>query len=124
MSELYWEPDLNEDTRDDLDGQPARKKTKVDHFALTEFGCSSLDQYNSLHYGIDDGSINSHGLTGSSMFFDSTRDPGEIVKNMDGDDDEDEDEDEREHTNETLKDGQVVGAERDEFIPEICFGMV
>lgn len=191
MSELYWELDLNEATRDDLDRQPAQKKAKLDHdfstVALTEFGCNSLDQYNSLHYGINDGSINSHGLAGSSMFFDSTRYPEEIVpfwddlpsihvdsmvpnetiydwpsgsaenrghilpgqmiddfamdfsqpefncldliahgempvNNMDEDDDEDEDR--WEDTNEILEDGQVVGAERDEFVPEICFGMV
>lgn len=193
MSESHWELDLNEAPRDDLDRQPARKKTKVDHdfstVALTEFDCSSLDQYNSPHYSINDGSINNHGLADSSLFFGSTNCypeeivpfsdnlpsihvdsmvpnetiydwssgraehrgstlPGQMIddfpmdfsqpdfgcldliahdemlvnNNMDGDNDEDEDK--CEDINETLEDGQVVGAERDEFIPEICFGMV
>lgn len=191
MPESHWELVLNEVPRDDLDTQPARKKTKFDHdystVAPTDVGCSSLHQYSGPHYSVNNESINTDDLADSSMIFDSTwyhaedfpqlwddvspicvnsMAPNETMyywpsgsaehqtpalSSQMTDDfvmdfsqsefgrldligldekpinimDEDEDEDRCKDSNESLADGQVVGAERhDDLVPEICFGMV
>lgn len=166
--------------------EPVRKKTKVEHdfstVTLTDVGCSSLHQYSSSHYSINNGSINSYDLAGSNLFFDSTwcypeecwdtlsqinvnnvaqdqtiydwptgsAEPALHAQMIDDfamdapqsqfgcldliahgerlinsvDEDEDEDVENWENPNETPEDSQEAGAERDEFVPEICFGMV
>lgn len=187
----YWEFVFNEVPGDDLDIQPARKKKKVDHDfstdTLTDVDYSSLHQYSGPYYSVNNESINTDDLAGSSMFYDlswchaedfpqlcddvspirvNSMAPNETMYDWpsgsaengtpalssqmtDGSvmdlsqsefgcldlisydersmiiADEDEDEDRCEDSIETLADGQVVGAERhDDFVPEICFGMV
>lgn len=85
MADLYWELDLNEPPGDDIDRQPARKRAKFDHnfstIALLDDGCSSLDQYSSSHYIVNNRSTNSPDLAGSCMFLDSTWGlPGETAR--------------------------------------------
>lgn len=79
MSESYWGLVSNEALTDDqdLDTQPARKKIRVDYdfstVALTDAGCSSLNQYSSPNYSTINESINSHDLASTSYFLDPTR---------------------------------------------------
>lgn len=194
MADSYWKLALNEAHGDDIDRQPARKKTKVDHnvstVALTDIGCGSLDRYTSPLCSINNGSINGHDSADSSMCFDLIRchpeEPGRLWDNLspiyydsmvpntavydcpsghaeqrtpalpgqmiDGfamdftqsgfgrldvvthgerpindwgeDSDEGEEKEKCEDPHESFEDVQVAGVEQDEFIPDVCFGMV